>query len=166
MGPGGEECRRPAPGQVVVVGIEEPRPRPAGETEDEAGGEHDEAGEKVTENVDQEEVVTEPEPDVSRRLKDREETDEPGEGAEDEAEDEKSLDCEEPGGHQPLPDLVECLAPHTATAVEQNVKLKPREPELVEADLPGSHPEEGGLSVLPGDLTINTPLNVSTFKFC
>ena len=159
VSPGGEEGGRPAPGEIVVVGVEEPGAGPAAETEDEAGGEHDEPHQEVTEHSPEEEVVAKPQPDVSGGLKDSEETEEPGEAAEDETETEEALDCQQPGRHQPLPDLVVGPAPHAAAAVEQDVKLEPREPEPVEADLPGAHPDEGRLSVLPGDLTMNTPLN-------
>ena len=41
VSPGGEEGGCPAPGEIVEVGVEEPGAGPAAETEDQAGGEHD-----------------------------------------------------------------------------------------------------------------------------
>ena len=70
MSPGGEESGRPAPGEIVVVGVEEPGAGPAGETEDEAGGEEGQPHQEITEDVEEEEIVTKPQPDISRGLKD------------------------------------------------------------------------------------------------
>ena len=60
MWPWAQQTGCPAPGEVVVVGVEEPGARPAADSEHQADDEEEEAGEQVQDNIDQDEVVTKP----------------------------------------------------------------------------------------------------------
>ena len=150
-GPGGQQRRRPAPGDVVVVRVEEPGAGPAADSEHEADHGEEDADHEVEEADDQEEAGAELEPGGLGRVKDGGEREEPGDDGEDEADEEEALDGEQPGRHEPLPDLVIGGAPHGVTPVEQDIKLEPGISEPVEANLPGPHADKGRLGVLPGD---------------
>ena len=151
MWPGGKEAGSPAPAEVVIVRVEEPGARPAGDCEHDGDDEEEETRHQVQTNIDQDEVVTKPEPHCLGCLEGDHDAADSAENTEDEAEDEETLGSEEPGRHQPFSDLMISVAPDTVTSVEQHIKLEPGEAESVEADLPGTHPGEGRVGVLPWD---------------
>ena len=51
MSPGAEETRGPAPGEVVVVGVEQPGAGPAADGEHQADDEEEDAGDEVQEDI-------------------------------------------------------------------------------------------------------------------
>ena len=138
-----------APGDIVVVGIEQPAPVPAAGAEEEQDEEQEDGGDALHDEGDQHQVELEPEDVLHGDAEQKTDVDDLGGEADDEGDAGKELAEDQPPGHQPLPDQPILVAPGHGAAREHPVELELGVAEVVEAELPEAHVGEGGLGVLP-----------------
>ena len=139
-----------APGDVVVVGVEEPAPVPAAGAKEDQDEKEEDGGDALHDEGDQHQVELEPEDVLHGHAEQEADVDDLGGEADDEGDAGKELDEDEPPRHQPLPDQPVLVTPGHGAACEHPVELELGIAEVVEAEFPEPHVGERGLGVLPG----------------
>ena len=146
----GKASHSVAPGDVVVVGVEQPAPVPAAGAKEDQDEKEEDGSDALHDEGDQHQVELEPEDVLHRHAEQEADIDDLGGEADDEGDAGKELDEDEPPGHQPFPDQPILVTPGHGAACEHPVELELGVAEVVEAELPEAHVGEGGLGVLPG----------------
>merc|ERR1712156_1161113 len=124
-----------APGDIVVVGVEQPASVPTAGAKEEQDEEQQDGGDALHDEGDQHQVELEPEDVLHGDAEQKTDVDDLGGEADDEGDACKELAEDQPPGH--------------GAAREHPVELKLGVAEVVEAELPEPHVGEGRLGVLP-----------------
>jgi len=132
-----------APGDVVVVGVEQPAPVPAARPEDDEAEEKQQRGDDLHAEGEEDQVVLEPEDVLHRPAQQEAGVDDLGGETDDEGDSRSELTEDEPPGHQPLSDQPVFVAPDHGTAREDAVELELGVTEVLKAELPEAHVAEG-----------------------